>query len=385
MWVGLEVLERQDPVHPEHTRLAGKKLGLVAHAASVTADGRHAIDVLRDSGLLVVRLFSPEHGLRSRAAAGELVESGKDPVSGLPVVSLYGERSKPRPEELADLDVLVFDLQGSGVRFYTYVSTLILCLQATAEAGIEMVVLDRPDPLGGERIEGPMPAPRELVPASFVNLAPGPLIYGLTLGEMARLVNAGLPVPAKLWVVQMEGWRREMTWKDTGRPWVPPSPNLRSAKAALVYPGTALLEATNVSEGRGTEAPFLLIGAPWLNPAKIQLSVPGFELVPTRFTPTASDAAPDPKYRDEACRGFEIRVTDPAVAQPYQLGLALLSALKDHPEFRWLRGGEALTWLLGTPRVLEELQAGTPPREILEEDRPDHEVWRRERSAFLLY
>lgn len=214
--------------------LEGQRLGLVVHAASVTVDGRHAIDVLRDLDLDVVRLFSPEHGLRGRAAAGEQVESGLDPVSGLPVVSLYGANRKPTPEDLEGLDVLVFDLQGAGVRFYTYVSTMMLCLEAAAEAGLEFVVLDRPNPLGGERVEGPVSAPRDVVPPSFVNMAPGPLVHGLTLGEMAQFVNSQLDPPAELTVVTMQGWQRRMTWEDTGRPWISPSPNLRSAEAAQI-------------------------------------------------------------------------------------------------------------------------------------------------------
>ncbi len=369
--------------------LAGRRLGLVVHAASVSADGRHAIDVARGQGLEVVRLFSPEHGLRGRAAAGEAVAGGRDPVSGLPVVSLYGERRQPAPEDLVGLDALVFDLQGAGVRFYTYVSTLILCLEAAAEAGLDFVVLDRPNPLGGERVEGPVAAPRGVVPASFVNLAPGPLVHGLTLGEMARLVNAGRERPAKLRVVAMTGWRRAMTWADTGRPWVAPSPNLRSAEAALAYPGTALLEATNVSEGRGTPAPFLRLGAPWLDAERLGSAVagrtPGFELSPARFTPRGSPAAPAPKFADVECAGFEVRVTDPASVEPYRLGLTLVAALTGEPGFEWQRGGEALTWLLGTPRVGEDLAAGRTVEDILAADAPDHAAWRAERRAALLY
>jgi len=365
--------------------LRGKRLGLVVHAASVTAEGRHAIDVFRERGLNVVRLFSPEHGLRGRAAAGERVENGRDPVSGLPVLSLYGGRRKPDPGELEDLDVLVFDLQGAGVRFYTYVSTLILCLEAAGEAGIELVVLDRPNPLGGERVEGPLSAPRDLVAESFVNLAPGPLVHGLTMGEMARFVNARQVTPARLTIVPMVGWERHMVWADTGRPWVPPSPNLRSAEAALVYPGIALIEATNLSEGRGTPSPFLLLGAPWLDPARVRASVPGFDLEITHFTPRASPAAPHPKYLDQECLGLRVWVTDAAAAQPYRLGLTLLDRLAREPGFEWQRGGDALTWLLGTPRVYEALGQGKSVEEILAADRADHEAWRVARREALLY
>lgn len=378
--VGLErVAAGEDEV------LGGKRLGLVVHAASVTAEGWHAIDVLQNRGLEVVRLFAPEHGLRGRAAAGEQIENGSDPGSGLPVVSLYGSLRQPTAEDLADLDALVFDLQGAGVRFYTYVSTMMLCLEAASAAGVELVVLDRPNPLGGERVEGPVSAPRDVVPESFVNMAPGPLVHGLTLGEMARFVNASLDPPARLTVIPMLGWKRHMVWADTGRPWVSPSPNLRSASAALAYPGTAILEASNVSEGRGTPTPFLLIGAPWLDTSQLQVSVPGFELEPTRFVPHASSSALQPKFQDQTCAGFRIGVTDAALAEPYRLGLSLVTELMKLPGFEWRRDGEALTWLLGTKRVLEDLEAGKPVEQILAADQADHVAWRGARSASLLY
>ena len=378
--VGLERIDSG-----ELDSVEGKRLGLVVHSASVTADGRHAIDVLRDQGLDVVRLFSPEHGLRGRAAAGEPVDSDTDPVSGLTVVSLYGDQRRPSLESLAGLDALVFDLQGAGVRFYTYVSTLIHCLEAAAGAGLELVVLDRPNPLGGNRIEGPVSAPRDVVPASFVNLAPGPLVHGLTLGEMARFVNSQLEVPAKLTVVPMAGWTREMTWVDTGREWISPSPNLRSSEAALAYPGTALLEATNLSEGRGTPDPFLLIGAPWLKPGELRSSAPGFSLDAASFMPVASRATPTPKFQDQECVGQRVRVIDPGVAEPYALGVALLAELAGHADFEWLQGGDVLTRLLGTPRVLESIEAGKSVEEILADDRADHEAWREARKSALLY
>jgi len=382
--------------------LVGKRLGLVVHRASVTADGRPAIEVFRERGLTPVRLFTPEHGLTGTAGAGEKVESGRDPASGLPIVSLYGDHRKPTAEDLAGLDALVFDLQGAGVRFYTYVSTLLLCLEAAAGNGLELVVLDRPNPLGGERVEGPVSAPREVVPASFVNLAPGPLVHGLTLGEMALYANRRLPRPARLTVIPMRGWRRSMVWADTGLPWVPPSPNLRSAEAALAYPGVGLLEATNLSEGRGTEAPFLRLGAPWLTVgsgagpgdgldlAGLAAAAPGFAFTQTRFTPLSSPAAPAPRYRGETCRGLAITVVEPSRAEPYRLGIELLAALGRQPGFAWRslpgeNAGAALTRLLGTPRIFAELEAGKTVDEILAADHDDHTRWRRERRAILLY
>jgi len=271
------------------------------------------------------------------------------------------------------------------VRFYTYVSTLILSLEAAAEAGLEFVVLDRPNPLGGERMEGPVSAPRDVVPESFVNLAPGPLVHGLTMGEMARYVNQSLAKPARLSVVAMKGWQRSMSWVDTGRAWVPPSPNLRSPSAALAYPGVALLEATNVSAGRGTAHPFLVFGAPWLQPPKLAVSAPGFALEPASFTPVTSAAAPEPKYLDRQCHGMRVRVTDPAAAEPYRLGVSLLAALSRRKGFEWRKDGAALTTLVGRPRLLEDLRQGKTVEEILDADRADHEAWRRAREPALLY
>lgn len=363
-------------------------VGLVTHAAAVTADGEHAIDVLRAAGVDLVRLFAPEHGLRSRAAAGEHVADGSDPLSGLPVVSLYGEHRKPQPEHLRDLEALVVDLQGAGVRFYTYVSTLLLSLEAAAEEDIELVVLDRPNPLGGERIEGPVAASRDVVPASFVNKAPGPLVHGLTFGEMARYVNSLRDDPAQLTVVPMRGWQRRMTWRETGRAWVPPSPNLRTPEAALAYPGVALLETTNVSEGRGTATPFLVFGAPWLHPQTIGLEaawVSGMRLIPTEFTPRSSESAPNPKYVDELCRGWRVEIVDQQPVYAYGQGLRVLTRLSRQTGFAWRRDGEALTWLVGTPTVYEALSSGRSVEEILAADREDQARWREQRSSALLY
>lgn len=381
--VGLDKLEA-DGGRP----LRGRRVGLVAHAASVDAEGRHAIDVLRASGIALVRLFAPEHGLRGRGAAGEAQPDGRDEQSGLPVVSLYGPRTRPSPHDLEGLDVLVVDLQDAGVRFYTYASTMLLCLDAAAEAGIELVLLDRPNPLGGERLEGPEADARD-VPPSPLRGTPGPLVHGLTLGEMARFVNTRRARPARLTVVPMEGWTREMTWPDTGRDWVAPSPNLRTAEAALAYPGTCLLEATNVSEGRGTEAPFLLFGAPWMEAEALraQLDLPGFAFAPLRFTPRASPAAPDPRYRDEGCRGLRIRVADGRTARPYAMGIALLAALRRlQPErLRWRDDGLALDRLLATTSVRRSLERGQKAETILAADTAAIEAFRRERASVLLY
>lgn len=365
--------------------LRGRRVGLLAHAASVTADGRHAVDVLRQAGVDVLRLFGPEHGPRGRAAAGESVASGVDTATGIPFVSLYGKKRKPTPADLDGLDVLVADLQDAGVRFYTYVSTLLLCLEAAADVGLELCVLDRPNPLGGTFVEGPERDPS--LPFSLVSLAPGPLVHGLTMGEMARYANSRRSDPARVTVIPMDGWSRKMTWADTGLPWVNPSPNLRSADAALAYPGTCLLEATNLSEGRGTDAPFLLFGAPWLRPRALAaaLDPPGLDLEPTQFTPESSAAARRPKHLGAACSGLRLRVTDARTVRAYAFGLRLLSTLRLQPEFRWVREGAWLDTLLGTRRVRPALERGDAVADILAADGPFHERFVRETRGLRLY
>lgn len=385
--------------------LRGRRLGLLCHAASVTADGRHAIDVFRSRGLDLRRLFAPEHGLRGTAAAGESVRDGTDAASGLPVVSLYGRKTRPSAEDLRDLDVLVVDLQDAGVRFFTYASTLILALEVARENGKAVVVLDRPNPLGGEQVDGPVRDPPEVVPPSLLNRAPGPLVHGLTLGEMALLVAArgvlggphgreGGPRDREGWrpeVVPLEGWRREMTWNDTGLPWVPPSPNLRTAEAALAYPATCLLEATNLSEGRGTEAPFLLFGAPWLDAPRLLAALSpearrlGFGLETVSFVPRPGAAAPTPKHEGVTCRGVRVRVVLPRQTRPYALGVALLAALRTHADFTWRDQGRALDGLVGSKALRTALDAGRTPVEILAEDAAAVEAFRRERAPYLLY
>ena len=364
--------------------LHGKRIGLLVHGASVTADGRRAVDVLRARGVRVVRLFTPEHGLEGRAGAGVPVEGERDAATGVPVVSLYGTKTRPSRSDLADLDALVVDLQDVGVRFYTYTATMLLSLEAARDAGIEVIALDRPNPLGGDLVEGPeADLPRE--ERGLLSLVPGPLVHGLTMGEMARVASAGSAV--RLTVVPMTGWSRQMRWADTGRRWTPPSPNLRTAEAALVYAGVALLEATNVSEGRGTEAPFLLFGAPWVRPRDVVAKIrsEGVSLEPASFTPTASESAPLPKFDGLRCEGVRVSVTDARTLRPYAFGLSLLAMLRSAPEFRWGGDGRQLDALLGTRRVREALERGVPVARILASDGAAITRFREKVKGLLLY
>lgn len=367
----------------------GKKLGLLGHGASVSPanGGAHAIDVMRKAGLDLVRLFGPEHGLRGQAAAGEKVADGVDGPSGLPVVSLYGSRQKPEKKDLEGLDALVVDLQDAGVRFYTFASTMLLCLEACAENKVEMIVLDRPNPLGGARLEGPVSDPPLELARSLVNMTPGPLVHGLTLGELAQVANDGRTEPLKLTVVTMEGWTRATQWPGTGLPWPTPSPNLRSAEAALAYPGTCLLEGTIATEGRGTDAPFLVVGAPWVDADRLarDVRVPGFALAAETFTPTASPAAPRPKFMNEVCRGVRIRATDWAAAEPFRLGVALLSTLRKHSDFAWRGDGSGFDRLVGTKTLRAAIDRGDSVEGIVDATKREIALFREKRAKNLLY
>ncbi|MBK5255658.1 MAG: DUF1343 domain-containing protein [Vicinamibacteria bacterium] len=380
---GLDIVVegRRDP-------FKGKRVGLLVHAASLTADGRHAIDALTACGISVVKLFGAEHGFRGLAAAGESVDDRMDVTSGLPVISLYGKKVKPAPEDLEGLDMFMVDMQDAGVRFYTFASTVMHCLDACAEALLPMLVLDRPNPLGGQRMEGPVSAPERDVPRSLVNMTPGPLVHGLTMAEIAGVVNASRERKAQLGAVRLTGWSRGMSWADTGLTWVNPSPNLRSAHACLAYPGTCLLEGTTATEGRGTDAPFLKVGAPWLKSAEMAraVRVPGFTCEPTTFTPRSSTAAPTPKHLNVVCQGLDIRVSDDRKAQPYRLGVTLLVEMKRrHPEFGWLRDGSGLDRLVGTRSLRVAIDRGDPADAILASDASAIENFRTSRASSLLY
>jgi len=278
---GLEVLlDRHLPW------LRGRRLGLLAHQASVTRDLAHAAQLLRDlRGVRLARLFAPEHGLWGAAQDHAPVASTRDQVTGLEVWSLYGERRAPTPETLAGLDALVVDLQDIGARYYTFVWTLALAMRECARAGVRVIVLDRPNPLGGDRVEGNVPDPAF---ASFVGLYPLPARHGFTIGELARRFVLEEGIRCDLTVARMRGWRRAMLWEDTGLPWVPPSPNMPTPDTARVYPGGCLIEGTNLSEGRGTTRPFEWIGAPYLDGHRYAAALDAMSLPGVRFRPAAS-------------------------------------------------------------------------------------------------
>jgi uncharacterized protein YbbC (DUF1343 family) len=345
--------------------LAGKRVGVITNPSARLASGTHLVDALLQRGAAVTVLFGPEHGIRGSAAAGSAVRDTIDVQTGLPVYSLYGAVRAPTPAMLDRVDILVYDIQDAGVRFYTYISTMIFSMEAAALRGIPFIVLDRPDPLGGLMVDGPV-LPDSL--RSFVGPLPIPVVYGMTPGELAVMANAEGwlrgGAHADLIVVPMEGWTRGMRWGATGREWIPPSPNLPSAEASEVYPAMCFLEATNFSEGRGTPEPFLTFGAPFVQTGQRVvdvLSAAGLKGVifrPCEFTPTTS------KHAGILCRGARISMEASEVVEPVFTGLTVLSALqKAWPDsFRIVRG--TLTRLLGDASAFDRLRRGESPRSI---------------------
>ncbi|MCA9619199.1 MAG: DUF1343 domain-containing protein [Myxococcales bacterium] len=368
---GIDVL-RADAFAP----LAGARVGLVTNDQARAFDGTTTAALLKAApNVTLVRLFSPEHGLA--AAAEGSVADGTDPSTGLPVVSLYGPDQKPSAAALADLDTLVVDLQDAGARFYTYLTTLGYTLEAAAKHGKRVVVLDRPNPVGATTVAGPLLDADRL---SFVGYHPIPVQPGMTIGELAKLFAGEKQLTVDLTVIPLRGYHRSMLWSATGLPWRPPSPNLRDPEAALLYPGVALVEATNLSVGRGTPHPFHLIGAPWLNaPALLQAldaeGHPGLHLETTTFTPT------DSKFAGIPCNGLRLAVDDPTQFQAVRFGLTLAAALLQTQGDRWRP--KHLLMLLGNAAAYQALVEGKSADEVLAAQPLDGFLARR--AGFLLY
>lgn len=350
---GIDVLRRQG-----FAPLAGKRVGLVTNQTGLAVDGATTIDLLFKSGVCrLVALFSPEHGIRGTADQG--VSSSVDEATGLPIYSLYGETLRPRAETLRGIDALVYDIQDVGVRFYTYSTTMAYCMEEAAKTKIPFYVLDRPNPIGGLMVEGPMLDADKI---SFVGYMPLPIRHGMTFGELARFINAEKKIGADLHVVEMEGWHRRYYFSDTGQLWVNPSPNMRSLLEATFYPGVCLLEGTNVSVGRGTDRPFEVIGAPWIEPNRLAAALnaarpPGVEFVPIYFTPTAST------NQGQRCGGVNLLLTDRKSFQSVLAGLTLISTLRNL--YRGKFEIDRTIRLLGNQQALDSLKRGESPARVL--------------------
>lgn len=364
--------------------LHGRRIGLLANHTSRLSDGRMLFDSLRAlPGVTVAALFSPEHGFRGTAADGEAV--GSDTVAGVPLYSLYGATRRPTAEMLAGLDVLVLDLQDIGVRYYTYLSTMSMCLEAAAKAGLPVLLCDRPNPLGGLAIEGPV---RDDSLRSFVGYLPLPVRHGLTAGEAIRMaVGEGWLVDGvapRLTVLPCAGWRRSMYHADTGRDWINPSPNMRSPDAALAYVGTCLLEGTNLNEGRGSDEPFLRFGAPFIEADTLAsvlnaLALPGVRFHPLRYTPVPMPGAPNPRFAGTECGGVRLEITDRSRFEGFRTGLEILAALRRrHDAFLSFRSYlDLLSGIRGTK--------DRNVRDLLDRADADRRSFLARRAPYLLY
>lgn len=312
------------------TLTGSRRVGLVTQQAAALPDLTDSVDALLAAGVRLTTLYGPEHGLRGAAPDGEIIGSGVDPVTGLPVYSLFGDVKEPTPEMLEAVDLLVFDMQDVGVRFYTYLSTLYYVLRGAAKADKPVLVLDRPNPITGTRLEGPLVEPGF---ESFIGILPGlPVRHAMTFGELARWMAARESIPVDLQVVPLRGWQRSMWFDETGLPWVPTSPAMPHLATAVVYPGTCFIEGTNLSEGRGTSLPFELVGAPWLDGRGLaarmnHLCLPGVRFRAAAFQPGFS------KYAGETCYGVQIYVDDRNIFQPVRAALHLIvEARRQNPE-----------------------------------------------------
>jgi uncharacterized protein YbbC (DUF1343 family) len=370
---GIDVVARDG-----YALLKGRRVGLITNQTGLDRDGRSTIDLLKAApGVTLIALFSPEHGLRG--VLNQKVSDSVDEKTGLPIYSLYGETRKPSPEMLKGIDTLVFDIQDVGTRFYTYISTLGLAMEEAARQKIKFVVLDRVNPIGGAEVEGPIADADKL---SFTAYHQLPIRHGMTVGELAQLFNRERGINADLQVVQVENWRREEQFDETGLVWVNPSPNMRSLTEASLYPGIGLLETTNVSVGRGTDTPFELVGAPWLDGRKLasilnRSQLAGVRFVPVRFTPRASI------HKDTECGGINIVITDRAQFDPVTTGLEIASQLlKLYPKDFAV---DQFNRLLANRKVYDALRQGVEARALRQIWQSDLAAFRSVRSKYLLY
>ena len=363
--------------------LSGKKVGLITSPTGLDSQLRSTVDLLFRSGVRLTGLYGPEHGVRGNAQAGEEVSSSIDETTGLPVYSLYGPTKKPTREMLKDVDTLIFDMQDVGSRYYTFNYTMAYAQEAASEYGLEFIVLDRPNPLGGMKVEG------NLVQEgyrSFVGAYPLPNRYGLTIGELSLYLAKFLGVGKDPTVIKLSGWERHMYYEETELLWVPPSPNLPTVDSAVLYPGTCLFEGTNLSEGRGTTCPFEIIGAPWLNAFKLadelnEKNLPGVLFRPVFFVPTFS------KHEKKECQGVHVHVTNRQVLEPLRVALYLLSAVFKYQETEFLSNNNRYFFnlLAGDPEIKDQIKTGINPDEIIEKMNSENHDFQKNAKQIMLY
>jgi uncharacterized protein YbbC (DUF1343 family) len=380
---GLEVLLR-DSMH----LVTGKRVGFLTNQSAVTSTGESGIDLLHASpDINLVALYGPEHGLRGGIEGGVRIDTERDAATGLPVFSLYGQVQRPTPQMLEGVDLLLFDMQDIGARPYTFVWTMAMAMEAAAAEGIPFVVLDRPNPITGT-IEGPL-MDREMrnVGQAITGYFPVPLRHGLTVGEIARYVNAEFDVGADLTVVPADGLSSDLWFDETGLPWIDPSPNIRSLEAALNYSGLVLLEATNLTVGRGTDAPFSYVGAPWLDSARLLerlagYEIPGVVMTPVTLTPEGEGWIP---FRGETVRAVHIEVTDRDAHRPVWLALLLLTEIQRLHPSEFQISNEGFTQMMGSRWARQAFDRGDDPRTIYERWEAQNADWSRLVEQYRLY
>ncbi len=372
---GIDVLEAD-----QFAELAGKRVGLITNASGRASDGQRTIDLLAHApNVKLVALFSPEHGIETTAAAGASVDSSRDVSTGLPVYSLYGKTERPTGQMLEGIDALVFDIQDVGARFYTYITTLGYCLEAAGKKDIDFYVLDRPNPIDGSDVDGPL---LDADLHSFIGYFPIPIRHGMTVGELAKMYKDENDLKARLHVIKMQGWKRTDWFDETGLTWINPSPNLRSLTEETLYPGVCLLEGANVSVGRGTDTPFELAGAPWINAYEFagylnNRKIQGVRYVPTDFMPLSGI------FKGEVCHGVQIVLLDRQALEPTEMGVEMLAALwRLYPQEFKLDG---TLRLVGSHKVVDSIRAGESPSRIWYDWQESLENFKKIREKYLLY
>ncbi|MGH9160861.1 MAG: exo-beta-N-acetylmuramidase NamZ domain-containing protein [Vicinamibacteraceae bacterium] len=370
---GIDVLRAE-----RFKRLAGRRIGLVTNHTGLARDRASTIDLLHEApNLTLVALFSPEHGIRG--VLDEKVSSSRDEKTGLPVYSLYGDTRRPTSRMLEGIDTLIVDIQDIGARFYTYTTTMAYVMEEAAKRRIEVIVLDRPNPIGGWQIEGPV---QDVEAMGFTGYFPMPIRHGLTFGELARLFNTENKIRAKLTVVEMEHWRRDAWFDETGQPWTNPSPNMRNMHQAALYTGIGAIEGTNISVGRGTDTPFEQVGAPWIDGNRLAeelnaRALAGVRFYPVSFTPASS------RYANERCGGVFIIVTDREALQPVRVGLEIASALaRLYPAQYEL---ERARRLFGSEDLIVRIRKGDEPADTAASWAEGEARWRLKRAPYLIY
>jgi uncharacterized protein YbbC (DUF1343 family) len=387
MKLGLDVL-----LESKLDLLDGARVGLIVNPASLNSRFEHAADLFHQHPCInLTALFGPQHGIRGETQDNMIEwQTFRDSRTGLPAYSLYGETRKPTTEMLADVDVLVLDIQDVGTRVYTFIYTMALAMEAARECGKRFIVLDRPNPIGGVQIEGNH---LETEFQSFVGMFPIPMRHGMTIGELALMFNREFGIGCELEVVKMEAWRRSMFYEDTRLPWVMPSPNIPTVDTAVVYPGSVMFEGTNVSEGRGTTRPFEIIGAPYIEPDAlieelIRDNLPGVVFRPLHFQPAFH------KFAGELCGGLQIHVTDRSSFKPVITGVAIISAIRrrypdafewKQPPYEYVYDKLPFDVINGGSRLREQIEAGVPVSEIEESWRERLSAFAERRQQYLLY